>query len=251
MVNARIREKLLSTLKISKQALSQQAKKIKERYGPMSTDEAVYIIAHQNKIDLSKFLSIEVVDRIRSLVPKDIGIREQAIPALKKKKVSTAKASNDDYTYPLVSKSQILKAKQIGEETYPLVYVLESSMRNLISKQLSTKYGQDWWEKANIKNCRENIEKTIGKEQRYPYREKRGKDKLSYANFDDLKRIILNEQSAFFQIIVDFQWFESRMNEIYMARNALAHSTSISIDDHRRIELFFRDWSRLLENSGV
>ncbi len=250
MVNTEIRKQLLAKLRISKQAISQQAKKIKENYGPMTTDEAVYIIAHQNKIDLSKYLSVGQVDRIRSLVPKSIGTKESTVVSKKPEK-STKKPRKTETLYPLVPEVTIQKAIKIGEETYPLIYVLEASIRNLIKKQLTLKYGSDWWNKANIKNTRDNVEKTIIKEEKYPYREKRGKDKLSYTNFEDLKRIIMNEQSAFLSVIVDFQWFDSRMNEIYMARNALAHSTDISKDDHNRIDLFFRDWARLLENSGI
>jgi hypothetical protein len=250
MLNKEIRLQLLAKLKISKQAISKQAKKIKENYGPMSTDEAVYIIAHQNKIDLSKYLSIGEVDRIRSLVPKSIGIKTSDEPHAKKVKIKGRQQKKEN-SYPLVLEATIQKAIKIGEETYPLVFVLEASIRNLIIKQLNAKYGTDWWNQANIKNIRENVEKTIVKEEKYPYREKRGKDKLSYTNFEDLKRIIMNEQSAFSSVIVDFQWFDSRMNEIYMARNALAHSTDISKDDHNRIDLFFRDWARLLENGGI
>src|SRR2546430_16584592 len=60
-----IRHQLLKKLgDISQQALSQRAKTVKKRYGPMSTEDAVYVIAYEHGIDISKRLDPETVQRI-------------------------------------------------------------------------------------------------------------------------------------------------------------------------------------------
>jgi hypothetical protein len=51
--NARLKEALLKKLGVTPQALSQRAKKRKKQL-PMSTEQAVYTIAHDEGLDLSK-----------------------------------------------------------------------------------------------------------------------------------------------------------------------------------------------------
>jgi hypothetical protein len=249
MVDREIRAELLGLLRITPQALSLRAQKLKSKYGPMSTDEAVYIIAHQSGIDISKYLSVEQVDRTRSLLPRDLPVvsltKKAKEPRSKRKKAGSYLTS-----YPLVGAKEIAKSVLIGGETFPQVFILENSIRNLISEKLETAFGKTWWESARIKSIRDNVQKTIDKEKKFPHREKRGLHPIYYSNFADLKQIILNERNCFSDVIVDFQWFEVEMDQVYMARNSLAHSVPITDDDASRIRLFFRDWARLLEAGG-
>ena len=66
VVNQTIRRLVLNEFRITKQGLSQRAKRLKDTYGPMTTEEAVYVIAHLEGIDLSKHLPLSVLDRIRA-----------------------------------------------------------------------------------------------------------------------------------------------------------------------------------------
>lgn len=247
MIDRSVKKLLLAKLNISSQALSQRAKKIKSSFGPMSTEEAVYVIAHQEGIDLSRILSVEIIDRIRSLVPKELpklkGAPNSSIVRIKRPKKTHR-------FYPLVTNNLISRTVSIGDESFPQIFILENSIRNLIIQKLTKAHGKDWWLIANIKGVRDTVQRTIDKEKKYPHREKRGLHEVYYSNFADLKQIILNERKHFSDVIVDFQWFEVEMNEVYMARNLLAHSVVISADDASRIRVFYRDWSRLLESAG-
>lgn len=247
MVDRQVRRLILERLQITPQALSKRAKKIKANYGPMSTEEATYVIAHQEGIDLSRFLSIELIDRVRSLIPRELPKIQEVVhtPKVRKKKVKKSTSS-----YPLVSNVMISKAVSIGDESFPQMFILENSIRNSIKEKLTSAYGPNWWVQARIKGIRDNVQKTIDKEKKYPHREKRGLHPIFYSNFADLKQIILNERQHFADMIMDFQWFEVEMDQVYMARNSLAHSIAITEDDASRIRLFYRDWARLLESGG-
>jgi hypothetical protein len=89
------------------------------------------------------------------------------------------------------------------------------------------------------------------REKRYTYREARGNQPLLYANYEDLKKIIVAKQNVFSDVIIDIDWFKVKMDEVYMARNNLAHSVSLSRDDISRIALFHRDWARMLNAAGI
>jgi hypothetical protein len=213
----------------------------------MSTEEATYVIAHQNKIDLSRYLPIEVIDRVRSLIPKELPeIVQPARPPRNKRRARKSATS-----YPLVPDNLTAKGVAIGSESFPRMFVLENSIRSLIVQRLSKAYDKDWWEKGNFKGVRDNVQKIIEKEKKYRHRDKRGLHPIYYSNFAELKLIILNEFKYFADVILDRQWFEVQMDQVYMSRNSLAHSVPIAEDDETRIRLFYSEWAKLLENSGV
>lgn len=249
MINKSVRQDLLKKLGSTPQALSQRAKRLKENYGPMTTDEAVYVIAHQIGIDLSRHLRLEVLDRIRSLVPRQISYKNTVVPDGKKatrRKIS----AKTRITYPLVTEKFISDVVLMSEESFPQLFVLENSIRKLIERALRP-VDLNWWDNLVPQRVQANVKRTIEKEKKYPYREKRGNNNLMYCNFADLKDTILANQSHFQSIIVDMDWFKTKMDEIYMARNNVAHSVLLSKDDKSRIALFYRDWARLLEAANI
>jgi hypothetical protein len=248
MVDRQIKKILLNKLDISPQALSLQTKKIKTKHGPMSTEEATYVIAHQHGIDLSQFLPIDIMDRVRSLIPKELPNVVQSSPSINKKREKTKKSAK---SYPLVSDNLIKKGMLIGNESFPKMFVLENSIRNLIIQRLSKAYKKNWWNEARIKNVRENVEKLINKEKKYPNRDKRGLHPIYYSNFADLKNIILNEFDYFSDVILDRQWFTVQMEQVYMSRNSLAHNVALTEDDEMRIRLLYSEWARILESAGI
>lgn len=253
MVKREVRESILAKLNnVSRQALSQRAKRIKEKYGPMSTDEAIYIIAHMEGIDLSKYLSLEVLDRIRSIIPREtknieVPTRKTVPNALKARRGKKHKIS-----YPLVSGGTIQKANTIGEDEFPKVFILENSIRNLIKQRLC-KIQKDWWPALIPKEVLDSVNRVVNKEMKIPYREKRGGEPLLYCNFNDLKKIIIdpNNLPHFLDVIYDPEWFKVKMEEVYMSRNNLAHSILLSKDDIARINVFYNEWARLLETAKI
>jgi len=249
VIDRKVRLELLRKLKVSPEAISQRAKRLKKKYGPMTTDEAVYIIAHIEGIDLAKYLPLETLDRIRSLVPRDVKPQSSMPEDTPQKAISTKKRKGA-VSYPLVKPTFIQQAVAIGEEAYPQVVVLENSIRALIEKKLSA-IRTDWWKSLVPSSVQESVQRTIDKEKKYPYREKRGQNPLVYCNFADLKEIVIANHSEFCDVIPNLEWFKTKMDEVYMARNNLAHSVLLTKDDMTRIALFYRDWARLLEAAHI
>ncbi|MDP2930407.1 MAG: hypothetical protein Q8N56_02240 [bacterium] len=251
MIKREVRESLLEKLKISKQALSQRANRLKEKHGPMTTEEAVYIIAHTEGVDLSKYLPLAMLDRIRSLIPREINQTSEISQVSAKKKISR-KPKPQKASYPLVTSTLFQKAKAAGDDAFPRVFILENSIRSLIKLRLSSVDG-NWWPKLIPKQVIESVDRTMKKERKYPYREKRGNEPLMYCNFDDLRKIIADDNNyPFFQdVVIDIDWFKVKMQEVYMARNNLAHSIPLSKDDFSSIILFYNQWARLLESAGI
>jgi hypothetical protein len=245
MTNKSVQRDLLSHLKVTKQALSHRAKTIKEKFGPMTTEEAVYVIAHMEGLDVSRHLSLDQLDRVRALVPRSLS--SKPVTSLPKR---STKRKKQIESYPLVPARTVSKAVALGEESYPNVVVLETSIRNLIEKRLSA-IKHSWWPDLIHPDVIRAVTRTKKKETFYPYRERRGDKDILYCNFADLKKIIDHQYPHFKDVIVDLAWFSAKMDEVYMARNNLAHSVLLSKDDESRIALFYRDWSRMLKSAGI
>jgi len=249
LIDREVKRELLAKLGITPQALSHRAKLIKSKYGPMTTDEAVYIIAHTEGVNLEKYLPLETLDRVRFLIPREIK-PQPVTPQLKTATRKVVRPRRTTVSYPLVSNIFIQQVVAIGDEPFPQIVVLENSIRNLIEKTLSA-IRPDWWIVLVPPNIQKIVQRILDKEKKYPYREKRGNSPILYCNFGDLKEIILANYSEFRTVIVDAEWFKAKMDEVYMARNNLAHSILLSEDDISRIALFYRDWARLLETANI
>lgn len=247
MVNAKIRDRLLKRLGgISKQALSQRVQVLKARYGPMSTDDAVYVIAHLQGIDLSRDLPLATQDRIRTLIPREL-LGDTTKRGTKRKEKPKTKEKGTVSSYPLVDAETIQTAFTLGNNVFPQVFILENSIRTFISNTLCG-LSEDWWTKYVPMNVQKSVAKTMRKESRYPYRRARGNHPLLYSNFADLKLIILaNSEGAFSDVLIKPDWFTAGMDDVYMARNNLAHSIPLDPSDVDHIRLFAHEWSILLE----
>lgn len=247
MVNRVVREKLLKQLGISHQALSKQAKRLKKLHGPMSTEEAVYVIAHTSGIDLSRALPLATLDRIRSLIPRELPpAASPAVPPTKKQ----TRARNNSPSYPLVSKQTVAIALRLGSEVFPSVFVLENSIRALVRSRLSRE-GTDWWARLVPTDVKNSVARTMNNERKYPYRRPRGGHELLYANFADLKKIILHNPGLFGDILAKPDWFSAGMDDVYMARNNLAHSIALESSDISHILTFSSEWATLTEKISI
>lgn len=181
MVDPEVRKTLLMVLGISPQALSQRAKTLKKKYGPMSSEDAVYVIAHVEGIDLSRFLPLAIQDRIRTLVPRELQatVKPKKAPRVPR---GAKRRKPKAIPYPLVDPKTIEAANFLGANVFPQVFILENSIRALIEATLS-KLDIDWWNKYVPTEVRNNVASTIKKEKRYPYRRSRGVHPLFYSNF--------------------------------------------------------------------
>jgi hypothetical protein len=67
MVDRELIKKILHRLGVQQPALSKKAKKLKRVLAEITTDEAVWVIAHRGKIDLRPYLAKEKLRRVDEL----------------------------------------------------------------------------------------------------------------------------------------------------------------------------------------
>lgn len=246
--NPKLRAELLSDLKCSPQALSQRANVVKSKYGPMSTEEAVYVIAHQHGYDLSKYVDADTVTRVREILSRNA---TSAPPPMR------ARSKGGRTTYVKISrdlpKVDLLLSTTLAEEAakmagiYPKYYVLENSFRVTIQRILDKKYGTGWWEAHVPTDPKNRVRDRKADEAKKPWNSKRGQREIFYSDFKDLKAIIDANREVFAPIFVDLVWLTQKMSELEHPRNIVAHHNPLDATEIKRIEVIFEDWVKLLK----
>lgn len=246
--NRRLRTELLARLGCSPSALSQRADVIKKNYGPMSTEEAVYIIAHQNQFDLSKYVDLETVQRIRDILVKKT---TNVSPLIRKKG-----AGNKTAFIKIGSKLpeiDVLLSTTLAEDAakmariYPIYYVLENSLRVAIKRVLDKKFGTGWWEAHVPTDPKNRVKGRKEDEAKKPWHGKRGQHEIFYSDFKDLKSIINANRKVFEPVFLDLEWIGQKLSELELPRNIVAHHNPLDPNDIKRIEVIFEDWKKLLK----
>jgi hypothetical protein len=224
---------------------------MKTDHGPMSTEDATYVIAHQVGLDLTKYLDPGTVNRIRSMIPK--GSESTPFAPMRKNSSNTKRCTvvriepNIPQVDALLSTTLAEDAKKMAM-VYPKYYVLENSIRVVIKRILEKAYGKNWWQLTVANPVQAIVTERIQKEAKQPWHGKRGQHEIFYSDFGDLKKIITKNWDDFKEIFPSQAWICQKLDELEHPRNVMAHHNPLRTEDLNRIDLYFSDWIALLKS---
>jgi Swt1-like HEPN len=256
--NPKIKKALLAKLSVTPQRLSQLVQKRKAEL-PMSTPEAIYTIAHEHGIDLSRELTPEETAGIRGLVAQ-LRTGAQTAPATSgnggartkrasaKKVVRVTIAGVDVGTIPGLSAAHATEAKLMSEKVYPTLYIFENSVRDIIERVLAAACGASWWTTAVPGTIQKTAAKHKADEAKDPWHGRRGQREIDYVFLNDLWAIIKHQWKYFKPLFPNQAWVESLVtSDMNVSRRVLAHMNPLSSDDVKNIEAAFRKWVKQLK----
>ncbi len=250
--NREVKAALLRILGVTPQRLSQRVAQVKRLYGPMSTEDGTYVLAHQEGIDLTKYLDRDTVDRVRGLLPAP-AVAAAAAPATARTRRATAR-SDAVRIAPSLELVDAGLPKKVNDEAlrmatvYPKLYIFENSIRNVIVRVLQAKHGKAWWAKSAPTGVQGKVKTRKAKEAQTPWHGKRGTHEIYYADFGDLRDIITKNWKEFEPIFLKQAWITQRLDELEPPRNIVAHNNPLSKNEENRIDLYFNDWIALLND---
>ncbi len=125
---------------------------------------------------------------------------------------------------------------------YALIYCIENTLRNFIVDRLSEKFGLDWWDSCVSKNVKNAAERLRLSEEKNKYHSTRGDSPIHYIMLDNLTQIITGNWEEFADIIPNQAWIVSRMDDLTMCRNVIAHTGILPRYEIERIESIARDF---------
>lgn len=248
--NRKLRTDLLEKLGVTPQRLYQRVDQIKRTYGPMSTEEGTYFLAHQEGMDLTKYLDSETVGGIRSMVQKGGAVP----PAITRSGAKKGPASRPIRIAPKLEIVDAMLPTRISEDAarmadvYPKLYVFENSMRSVITRILEAKHGKGWWSKRVPADVQARVKGRKDDEDKKPWHGKRGSHEIYYSDFKDLRKIIEKNWDDFKALFPTRAWITVKLEELEPPRNIIAHHNPISAQEKKRIELYSDDWIALLND---
>jgi hypothetical protein len=241
-INQTLLKKLQQTLTL-KQAQVYNLVSDKARELMLPRHLAIIALAAENGINITKYASQEDLVAIRQA-------RSSTFSPSSNEIVSTTKTSikkprfDAGFPNPFVDASVVNSAHR-NAELYPVVYLFENSVRNLVSVVMQSTFGDDWWEQKVSDKIKNNVQIRQSEEKQYPWHSQRGASPIFYTDISDLRTIINTYNKQFKKVFGKIPRVEMWIEEIEKTRNILAHNNPVSKKDRDRITVFARDWSEL------
>ncbi len=263
MLNKELKAEIIRRLNIKGSQFYPQIDKIRKEYGIdlMPIEVAVCLLAVKAKVNprRKKFgISSKILEEATQIQKGHTISPQSSKTEAKQSRSSKARQSitvtiNKKFklTDPVLPQKRLDEAK-LMTEVYPVLYVFENSIREVIQQVLKKNFGEDWWNEVDLVNpeLKKKIEKRMDDEELEPWHDKRGSQHpIFYTDFGELSEIITYPKAwkVFKDIIGRQEFIKSRIKEICLSRNIIMHSNPLSKHDQRRLEVYFEDWIKLVE----
>lgn len=255
MINKKLKKELLKKLNITPSRLSQKVKKIKIEY-PLTTDEAVYIIAQQAGIPLDKYLNHEELIKTRNMINSYNTSKKSEKEITKKpdlKKSNKKKEGIEDKDIiidPLLTKAKV-KEGCYQEYLYRTFYAFENSIREFVDRLMKVEYGNNWWDKTAKPEIKKKYKQRIKDDDNNPWLQKRSSRKLDYLDLTDLKffvrKAVQKSKDIIPDILPSLNWFEVLVDEVSKCRNIFCHMSKLDNENRVMVENRYSQWKKQIE----
>lgn len=220
------------------QTVRNNISKFKLKECPRSTQNAAAHLLSQTKgFSCAKQLSKEDKTSLPQNVSEIIDKRKTKDRNFKERFESVKKADKSFKRKILSAHDTLTREAWYNAETYPKIYILENTIRNLILKQ----FGPDtsWWKKPYVQEgILEYAERIRKDDELTPWIDKHVTHPIYYITLEHLAKILkMNWPTHFKKLSNDRDEFLVRFKDLFPIRNALAHNVPISIREKREVEI--------------
>jgi hypothetical protein len=254
--NPRIRKALFDRLGLTQPGFSRRVTRLRQQL-PMSYEDAVYVLAHQNNVDIGRDLDPATLARVSGYVAQlkstttpdssSTDARGQGKQKPLPKEVVVEIAGVKVGKIPGLTPGHAKEARTMAEKVYPVLYLFENSARDVITRVLKSALGDDWWKHVplEVRNQADFNMKKAGDEAWHSMRA----DPIQCVDLPQLKNIVKNDKLwlHFKPFFNRKSWFESVIDDINVSRRVVAHMNPLSADDIKSVETGFRKWVKQLQ----
>jgi hypothetical protein len=248
MINRRLKQDLLKKLGITHQALSQRAERVKKEM-PMTTEEATYVVAQQEGLSLDKYIDKDTLNKIRQILAQQkqsIEIREPKSKKTqnKNREVVFKLPGYSSMTDPLLDSAILNQAKEMAA-IYPLLYILDNSIRQFICLVMEKEYGPNWWDKEVSQKLKSKVADRMNDEHINSWHQRRGRRPIDYLDLNELPSIISKTVAKIVpSILPKYEWFTQLIDEVYKSRCVLCHMNPLDKTSISSIKVKFSQWQK-------
>ena len=176
---------------------------------------------------------------------------DQTVKKVLGKNIKKLQSLGGDFADPYMAKSIYEK---IPSEGYSIMYALENSVREFISRTLTEAHGKDWWlEVSKVKKLEPMTVKIANRksdEAQNWYHSKRGVHEIYYTDYAELIEIIKKVQpinNLYFKKDPERSLI-SKLTELIPTRNVIAHNNPITATDFDRLKVNAIDWFKYMKH---
>jgi hypothetical protein len=152
--------------------------------------------------------------------------------------------ATDDYLPQVAASIRAEAAEMAGH--YEIFYCLENFIRDLVTAQLLSTEGADWWDKAVPEAVKTNVEKNIQREREAGVTQ-RSQELIDYTTFGELGEIIQAQWAVFSDTFNDRKALSRVLAGLNLLRGPIAHCSPLATDEILRLRLALKDFFRLME----
>jgi HEPN superfamily Swt1-like protein len=257
---ATLRDAVLDTIEgRDRYKLRHLADAARRRYGPMSPADASAVVASEKGVPIHKYLPSDDVTRVRGIIAA--GGAGGAAAATKGRRRRNGKGKGQTVVKEIVIDgarlvvddpilpSQIAEDARRMASVYPLTYVFENSVRELVVRLMQKKYGDDWWKQPTVPDrVLRNVEANKRNDASIPWRGSRGTHDIHYTSIDDLIAIMTtNDNRPVFEAILGkAEGVRYLIEIIELSRHTIAHHRPLAPNDIKRLKLDIDRWQENL-----
>lgn len=208
---------------------------------------AAFLVAKDLKINHAKFLTEEDRREIRKSIEFSQSTKDSPPRIIEKEVIKSLEPLKDIVPIEHFLPSKLLEeAAEMAEKAYPLLYIFENSIRNVIKILMENKYGKNWWDlRVKQKHIKidGSIEDRINEEKQNRWHSsKRGVHKIFYTDLDDLRKIIDTDWPIFKKIHNRKSWLIEHIMQLKYSRNIIAHNNPLKKRDIMSIKTKILEW---------
>jgi len=149
---------------------------------------------------------------------------------------------------PILPDSKLREAKEMAA-IYPLLYVLENSIREVIKRVMKEKHGDEWWQDrltdGKAKNVKDKAASRMKTETRNKWHQRRGSHPVDYVELEDLETIVRSNEVDFFpNVLSDKEWFRQFMRELVASRNVVCHMNPLDKTNIQDLKVKVARWNK-------
>lgn len=259
-----LRRALTDKTKWSPQVLSQRVRKEKNRM-PMETGVAHALIAHDQGIRIDRYLAgtdLKGVQDTMAMVGNGASPTQATSKSGKGRSGGRAKAPlsrpiifkalNITTTDPFLPKAKIGEANEMGE-VYPVLSLLENSIRHVMRTVMEAKFGATWWHtelaSARCREVKDKVAQRKRREEQQSWHQRRAQHDIGYTDLADLLVIAQSKRNLLFPVVLGEEtWFQSLVNQTAPSRHVLAHMNPLSNASVIALGVRLQQWHTHLQN---
>lgn len=187
------------------------------------------------------------MDKLLAFTFRDLLI-EEALDRAERHKPMLASAAIDAevakrVSLDLLPNDAVVRARRMAT-VYIAVTAFENALRDLIVETLAEAHGEGWWIIAVSEGVRKKAESRREEENKIRWHTPRGDSVINYTEFGDLASIILQNWTAFEDLLQSVDWVKGIVKPLERSRNVIMHGGDLQAEDVERVGVAIRDWVR-------